>query len=398
MAFAPNAFSGSDGSVYSEWEVHKLSSAAVRRFALASLSSVVVLLLLDVLVFRDGRPDALLPGWAGKIALGLAGAIAGALFTFAQLKRNELSKPEGYGVTLALLLAGAGALSTVSGGGLSGPLAFGLVPVLWLYALLFPRGLKASVLPVFGGLLLHLGAVLALTGAVLPAEARAVAVSLVLGTAVALAASQVIEHWRVKAAELSQADWLTSALARPWLEERLKTLCLQRSRSLSPVTLVMFDVDRFKVINDTFGRAAGDEVLEMLVSGIKSEIRGGDFIGRLGGDEFLLVLDECEGPAALSLLDRLRTRFASKPMMVGDDQVKVSFAAGVVSVPAGEPLAVKELLKKAERALSDSKDQGRNRTAVANPPAGDASRTQVLVEVSGEPVTDSAAPVLRVVG
>ena len=66
--------------------------------------------------------------------------------------------------------------------------------------------------------------------------------------------------------------------------------------------------DRFKNINDTWGRGAGDEVLEMLVSGVKAEIRASDFIGRYGGDEFLLVLDECEGTAAMSLLDRLRQR------------------------------------------------------------------------------------------
>jgi diguanylate cyclase (GGDEF)-like protein len=108
--------------------------------------------------------------------------------------------------------------------------------------------------------------------------------------------------------------------------------------------------------------------LEMLVSGIKAEIRASDFIGRYGGDEFLLVLDECEGNSALQLLDRLRTRFQSKPMTVGDSQVKISFAAGIVSVNPGDPLVMKELLRNCERALENSKEAGRNRTAMAPPP------------------------------
>jgi diguanylate cyclase (GGDEF)-like protein len=130
----------------------------------------------------------------------------------------------------------------------------------------------------------------------------------------------------------------------------------------------MFDIDRFKNINDDHGRQAGDEVLEMLVTGIKAEIRASDFIGRYGGDEFLLVLDECEGNSALSLLDRLRTRFQNKPMMLGDEQLKVSFAAGIVSVNPGDPLVMKDLLRNAERALENSKEAGRNRTAMAPPP------------------------------
>ncbi len=110
----------------------------------------------------------------------------------------------------------------------------------------------------------------------------------------------------------------------------------------------------------------------MLVSGVKAEIRASDFIGRYGGDEFLLVLDECEGKMAMALLDRLRDRFAAKPMMIEDNQVRISFSAGIVSVAPGDPLVVKELLRNAERALINSKEAGRNRTAMA--PAAPAAR------------------------
>ena len=113
-------------------------------------------------------------------------------------------------------------------------------------------------------------------------------------------------------------------------------------------------------------------------------IRASDFIGRYGGDEFLLVLDECEGKLAMALLDRLRARFAAKPMNVGDNQIRISFSAGIVSVPAGDPMVVKELLRNAERALVDSKEAGRNRTAMAPPPPPPESRDE---HDKKEPVT-----------
>lgn len=368
MAFPPDAFALNDGRVYSEWEVHKLASAGVRRFALAGALSAGFLLLLDAVVFREGRPDLALPGWLPRVALGLTLAISSGFFALAQVRKVELQRPQVIGALLALALSAGGALAAAAGGGLNGALGFGLVPVLFIWPLMMPGGPLKALAPVGGGVLVHLAIVLELSGGGLSGEGRALGGVLVLGSAAALATAQVVEHWRSRAAEYSQHDWLTHALSRPFLEERLGALCAQRARSLAPVSMVMFDIDRFKNINDTWGRSAGDEVLEMLVSGVKAEIRASDFIGRYGGDEFLLVLDECEGKMAIALLDRLRDRFGAKPMMIGDNQVRISFSAGIVSVAPGDPLVVKEMLRNAERALVNSKEAGRNRTAMAPPP------------------------------
>ncbi|MBS1152462.1 MAG: diguanylate cyclase [Myxococcaceae bacterium] len=368
MAFPPHAFAINDGRVYSEWEVHKLSVSGVRKFALAGVMGSAFLILLDALVFRDGRPEVALPGWLPRVSLGLGAGISIAFFAMAQARKVELQRPRVLATLLAFALCAAGAMAAAAAGGLNGPLGFGLVPVLFFWPMLMPGGTLAALAPVGGGVLLHLGVVLGLSDAGLSAEGRALGGVLVMASAAALGTAQAIEHWRGRAAEYSQHDWLTNALSRPFLEERLGALCAQRSRSLAPVSLVMFDLDRFKNINDTWGRGAGDEVLEMLVTGVMAEIRASDFIGRYGGDEFLLVLDECEGNAAMSLLDRLRQRFADKPMTVGDNQVRISFSAGIVSVSAGDPLVVKDLLRNAERALVNSKEAGRNRTAMAPPP------------------------------
>jgi diguanylate cyclase (GGDEF)-like protein len=188
----------------------------------------------------------------------------------------------------------------------------------------------------------------------------------------AAAARIALEFELERAREQGRAKGLQDSLCglpnRLLFNDRLETTIKEAHRTGEMFAVLFVDIDRFKNINDSYGRQAGDEVLEMLVSGIKAEIRASDFIGRYGGDEFLLVLDECEGHSALSLLDRLRARFSSKPMMIGDAQLKVSFAAGIVSVNPGDPLVMKDLLRNAERALENSKEAGRNRTAMAPPP------------------------------
>ncbi len=369
MAFPPHAFATHDGRVYSDWEVHKLSAAGVRRLALACAIGALVELALDAILFRDGRPEGIaLPGWLPRAALGLSAAVSLGFFGLALARRFELQRPMALGTLLSLGVCAGGALASAAAGGFNGPLSFGLVPVVLVWPLTMPGGAQKAAVPLIGGLLVHAALVLALTGVEVTPEGRAMSIMLVVAVGVALASASVIDQWRQKAAEHSQHDWLSQALSRPFLEERLAALCAQRSRSLGHISLVMFDVDRFKVINDSYGRSAGDETLEMLVSGIKAEIRASDFIGRVGGDEFLLVLDECEGNAALGLLDRLRQRFQNKPMMVGDEQIKISFSAGVVSAGPGDPLVPKELMRNAEKALQNSKEMARNRTAMAPPP------------------------------
>jgi diguanylate cyclase (GGDEF)-like protein len=286
---------------------------------------------------------------------------------------------------LSLGICAGGALASAAGGGFNGPLSFGLVPALLVWPLVMPGGAQRAALPLIGGLLLHAAVTLMLTGIEVTPEGRAMSIMLVVAIGTSVASASIIDGWRQKAAEQSQFDWLSQALSRPFLEERLTALCAQRSRSLGSISLVMFDVDRFKVINDSHGRAAGDEALEMLVSGIKAEIRASDFIGRTGGDEFLLVLDECEGNSALGLLERLRARFAAKPMMVGDEQIKLSFSAGIVSAGPGDPLVPKELMKNAEKALQNSKEMARNRTAVAPPPPPAAPRGEPPAQKPSEP-------------
>ena len=117
MAFPPNAFALNDGRVYSEWEIHKLATVGVRRFALAATLSAAFLLVLDAIVFRDGRPELALPGWLPKVALGLTLLMSLALFALATARKVELQRPQEIAVLLALALSAGGALAASAGGG-----------------------------------------------------------------------------------------------------------------------------------------------------------------------------------------------------------------------------------------------------------------------------------------
>lgn len=363
---------GSDGRVYSDWEVHKLAASGLARLSMFGAVAALVMLVADVVLFREAHPGAL-PHWAPRLAGGLALVTAAAFLALAKVRGPEVQRPLTLGLLLCLALATAGAVMAAAAGGLGSALGMGLVPVAWVWGLVMPRGVSAAAVPISASFIIHVVLSTLFAGAV-PAAIDGPALVLALATGLSLACAQVVEVWREQAAGSSATDWLTGALARPALEARLATLCAARSRSLAPVSFVMFDVDRFKVVNDTHGRAAGDEMLEMLVSGIKAEIRASDFLGRVGGDEFLLVLDECEGQAAVTLLERLRNRFGARPLAVGDGQVRVSFAAGIVSAAPGDPLVPKDIVRNAEKALADSKDTARNRTSLAPPrPPGEGS-------------------------
>lgn len=355
---------GPAGQVYSWWEVHKLATRGVQRLAALGALASCVLLFIDASL--NHWDPALSPS---RLALLSALAACGGAYAFARNQAPEGVRPQLSGIAVSWALAVTGAVAASSHGGFQGALAMGLLPVLLAWPVLMPGGEKWAATALGGSLGLHFAIISALQpqGEALlqGGPAQALAALLFLAMAASVVASHSVESWRSRAANLSTQDWLTRALSRPALEEQLHTLCLKRQRSLSPLSLVMLDLDRFKELNATYGRTVGDEILELLVSAVRAEIRASDFIGRYGGDEFLLVLDECEGSAAASLLDRLRRRLSDAPLLVGGAKVRISFSAGIVSVSAGDTFTSRDLLRSAERALDMSKEQSRNRTSFA---------------------------------
>ena len=160
---------------------------------------------------------------------------------------------------------------------------------------------------------------------------------------------------------LSQVDPLTGALNRRGLERSFPERTTEDS--VEPVAVVMADIDRFKEINDSFGHAAGDEVLKHVTRLLADVVRAGDAIVRYGGEEFLLVLPSVGLGRALIVAERARSTIASHPTPCGDARIPATISLGVAERRPGE--ARGELLARADAALYEAKRKGRNCVGVS---------------------------------
>lgn len=155
------------------------------------------------------------------------------------------------------------------------------------------------------------------------------------------------------AARLARTDELTGLNNRRAFSS-LGRRALEQSRRYSrPLSLVMFDIDHFKAINDTRGHAAGDKVLQEVAGVLLSVVRTSDIAGRIGGEEFAVLLPETAQNEAVAFAERLRQGFAA---------LEVTCSFGVAS--RGEEVVVLDtLLMRADEALYRAKDGGRNRVS-----------------------------------
>lgn len=133
-------------------------------------------------------------------------------------------------------------------------------------------------------------------------------------------------------------------------------------RHESPFCLCLIDVDYFKRINDTYGHAAGDQVLKRLAGKIREEIRSTDYFGRYGGEEFLLILVGSDAAAAASFSDRIREAIEALSFDNMPDIASVTISIGVAQYLSGE--TIEQTLTRADSALYLAKNAGRNRVAV----------------------------------
>jgi two-component system, cell cycle response regulator len=154
----------------------------------------------------------------------------------------------------------------------------------------------------------------------------------------------------------AREDELTGAINRRGFLEAAEAALVRAAADREHLSLAMFDVDRFKQINDQHGHAAGDAVLRELVRRVHGRVRGSDLLGRLGGDEFALLLPEAGIDQARQLCLMLHATLQKEPYPHGD---VVGISLGVAQWRKGEDL--QSLIARADRALYDAKRNGRGR-------------------------------------
>lgn len=167
--------------------------------------------------------------------------------------------------------------------------------------------------------------------------------------------------------KLAASDPLTGVLNRRGFEEAgARALALAR-RQGQPLTIVMVDLDRFKSINDRYGHAAGDVVLRRFTEHIAGSIRAGDLFGRLGGEEFALLLVDASPSAAMEAIDRIRIALGNLEIAAGQHRIRITASFGITG-PSEPDEELPAILARADSALYLAKKAGRDRVTMAPVP------------------------------
>jgi two-component system cell cycle response regulator len=161
--------------------------------------------------------------------------------------------------------------------------------------------------------------------------------------------------------ELASSDSLTKVYNHGLLLDLLDRELQLGRRTEQPTAFLMIDVDHFKAVNDRHGHQVGDSVLRHLAALLKDSVRRTDAVGRYGGEEFGVVLGNCDLESARILAEKLRTTVESAPVDGATGAVNLTISVGVVCVPAGEIVVAEEVVRRADGCLYRAKESGRNR-------------------------------------
>jgi diguanylate cyclase (GGDEF)-like protein len=167
------------------------------------------------------------------------------------------------------------------------------------------------------------------------------------------------ERSQQELAKAAHLDYLTGICNRRAVEDLARRAIAAARRHGMPMALMIVDVDHFKRINDQFGHEYGDIALVESVRRLRESLRAEDLVGRLGGEEFVAVMPNTDGIAALAAAERVRASFADAPMRIGEHEVTVTITAGVAVLTA-EDQHLSHLLRRADRAMYAGKNAGRN--------------------------------------
>ena len=168
------------------------------------------------------------------------------------------------------------------------------------------------------------------------------------------------------AMEAAIRDPLTGLNNRRYFDRHVANLFKTATQSDKPLALIILDIDHFKLVNDTYGHQAGDDVLRTFARRISKNVRGKDLAYRFGGEEFVVVMPDTDQELAFVVADRMRREVAASPFTTGDNahEISVTVSAGVASIN-GRSDTLTSILKRADDALYQAKKEGRNRV-IAN--------------------------------
>ena len=185
-----------------------------------------------------------------------------------------------------------------------------------------------------------------------------IAISLVITLFVLTIASMTLGNYQKKLETMATTDQLTGLTARQMFAILYQQIHKTNLRRQTPLSLLLIDIDHFKQVNDTYGHPAGDQVLQGVAKALNEETRGDDVLLRWGGEEFLLILSNCDLKEALTSAERFRTRIEDLTFYRGDTALQVTISIGAAQLQKDED--IDNLISRTDKALYLAKNNGRN--------------------------------------
>ena len=179
-----------------------------------------------------------------------------------------------------------------------------------------------------------------------------------------LRSAERIIRMNAELSRLAETDPLTGAFNRRAFERRLVDERARAERYKHTYSLALIDIDHFKQVNDTYGHGVGDEALKCLVQTVENTIRKTDVLGRMGGEEFAILLPATDPIKALPMLDRVREEISEIKIQTDEGMLTFTASFGVAISNMSEE-SIEELFARADAALYLSKHDGRNRITLA---------------------------------
>ncbi len=168
-----------------------------------------------------------------------------------------------------------------------------------------------------------------------------------------------LENALIVAKKEGKEDFLTHAATKRALEEELKRVEVAYSRYKTDYSLSFIDVDKFKVVNDTYGHEAGDVILSTIGKILRKYVRQADFVGRYGGEEFLIILPSIDIKQAYYFSNKIRTIIESFKFMYKNERINITVSCGVSQ--RSKQSSSKDAVEAADKMLYKAKESGRNR-------------------------------------
>jgi len=205
---------------------------------------------------------------------------------------------------------------------------------------------------------------------ILPKLCNVLAGCVVLGLLLFIWLPAAVREWKASEQRakdlttLASIDALTGIYNRRQFEKLACAELARTQRYMRPLSIMVIDIDFFKNVNDTYGHEMGDWVLKMIATTLSAAKRDPDIVGRIGGEEFALMLPETTLEAARTVADRIRQMVHKNSLAIGSERLTLSISVGVAEATAATS-GIEAVMRDADQALYEAKRNGRNQVRVA---------------------------------